>query len=418
MSITERLYYTDSHLREFTARVIGVSPRVSGWAAVTLDRTAFYPTGGGQPSDTGTLNDARVVECIDEEAAGVLHVIHGRAPEVGAEVKGEVDWPRRLEHLQQHTGQHILSQAFVALFNAETRGFRMMEQASEIDIALESPTDERIERAVELANNIIWENRPVHVRQVTREEAATLPLRKDSAREGELRIIEIEGFDLSPCGGIHAQATGEVGNVAVRSWERAKGLTRIEFVAGVRAYADYNRANKTARSVAALFSVGCDEALSAAARLMDEHKQLMRHARTLEEVAVRVEAEELINEAVLQEDNLSLRSDDLKPRSEDSRLIVRTFENRDGEALRRLASSVVTHARTIALLGSRDGETARLVFARSADAKGDMNALMREACALLDGRGGGKPDMAQGGGRKLEKLEEALEAAARLLEQS
>lgn len=404
MSITERLYYNDSHLKEFTARVVSVSPRVSGWAAVTLDRTAFYPTGGGQPSDTGTLGGARVVECIDEEAAGVLHVIHGRAPELGAEVKGEIDWPRRQDHLQQHTGQHILSQAFVALFNAETRGFRMMEQVSEVDVALDNASDDRIERAVELANQIIWENRRVHVRQVTREEAALLALRKDSAREGELRIIEIEGFDLSPCGGTHAQATGEVGVLAVRSWERAKGLTRLEFVAGARAHADYLRANKTARGVAALFSVGREEALSAASRLMDEHKQLMRHARTLEEITVRVEAEELVKEAAPRNDNL--------------KLIVRAFENRDGESLRRLASAIAAHGNTIALLGSRDGETARLVFARSADATGDMNALMREACALLDGRGGGKPDMAQGGGRKLERLAEALETAAHLLDHS
>ena len=260
MSATERLYYEDSHLTEFEARVVSVTERVSGWAAVTLDRTAFYPTGGGQPSDTGTLNEARVVECIDEEAAGVLHIVQGEPLAVGATVRGHVDWPRRLDHIQQHTGQHILSQAFVALYGAETRSFRMMEQASEIDVALDDPTDDRIERGIELANSIVWEDRPVHIRQVTKDEASQLPLRKDSAREGELRVIEIEGFDLSPCGGTHAGRTGEVGVIAVRSWERAKGLTRIEFVAGGRAVADYRRANRTARRVAAMFSVGRDDA--------------------------------------------------------------------------------------------------------------------------------------------------------------
>src|SRR5688572_30740246 len=117
--MTERLYYTDSHLTDFDARVIGVTERVSGWVAVTLDRTAFYPTGGGQPSDTGSLNDTRVIECIETEE-GVLHVLQGRSLTVGSTVKGEVDWPRRLDHIQQHTGQHILSQAFITLFNAET----------------------------------------------------------------------------------------------------------------------------------------------------------------------------------------------------------------------------------------------------------------------------------------------------------
>jgi alanyl-tRNA synthetase len=403
MSITERLYYTDSHLTEFEARVVAVTERVSGWTAVTLDRTAFYPTGGGQPSDTGMLDEARVVECIDAEGEGVLHVLQGRSLSVGENVKGYVDWPRRLDHLQQHTGQHILSQAFVQLLQAETRSFRMMEKASEIDVALSNPSDEFIERAielaVELANKIIWEDRPVRVRQVTKEEAAQLPLRKDSAREGELRVIEIEDFDLSPCGGTHAQRTGEVGIVCVRSWERAKGLLRIEFVAGGRALADYNRANRTARQVAATFSIGRDESLAAVARLMADNKQLLRQVRSLEEVTARVEAEELLKEA--------------EATASGVRLVKRIFDGRDADSLKRVALSIIAHSRAVALLGSRDQETARLVFARSTDAPGDMNALMRAACQTIDGRGGGHPDMAQGGGREVGKLADAIETAAR-----
>ena len=197
MPATERLYYHDSHLIEFEARVVENTERVSGWTAVTLDRTAFYPTGGGQPSDTGTIDDQQVLECIDVEENGVLHVIKGRAPQVGSIVKGRVDWPRRLDHIQQHTGQHILSQALVTLFNAPTRSFRVLSDACEIDVDLKNPSDEAIERAVELANNVIWEDREITIRNVTAEEAAKLPLRKDPARAGELRWIEIEGFDLT-----------------------------------------------------------------------------------------------------------------------------------------------------------------------------------------------------------------------------
>lgn len=405
--MTERLYYNDSHLIEFEARVTSVTERVSGWAAVTLDRTAFYPTGGGQPSDTGVLDEARVVECIDEDEA-VLHVIQGPPLAVGAIVKCSVDWPRRLDHLQQHTGQHILSQAFVKLFNAETRSFRMMEKYSEIDVEFANPSDEMIERtiglAVELANNIIWEDRPVHVRQVTKEEAAQLPLRKDSARDGELRVIEIEDFDLSPCGGTHAQRTGEVGIIAVPSWERAKGLIRLEFVAGNRVASDYDRANRTARNVAALFSAGRDESLAAVTRLLAENKNLLRQVRALEEVTARVEAEEMLSEATLLGDEV--------------RLCAHVFTDRDAESLKRVAQALIAHPKTVALLGSSDPEAARLVFARSADAPGDMNALLREACALVDGRGGGKPDMAQGGGRNVAKLAEAIENAARAIANS
>jgi alanyl-tRNA synthetase len=401
MSATERLYYEDSHLIDFEARVTSVTERVSGWDAVTLDRTAFYPTGGGQPSDTGMLGAARVVECVEVEGLGVLHIIQGQALDVGAVVTGHVDWPRRLDHIQQHTGQHILSQAFVALYGAQTRSFRMMEQVSEIDVALDDPTDDRIERAVELANQIVWENRRVRVRQVSKEEAAQMALRKDSAREGELRIIEIEDFDLSPCGGTHAKRSGEVGLIAARSWERAKGMTRIEFVAGGRALADYRRANRTARSVAAIFGVRRDETPVSAARLLEENKEIMRRIRALEEIAVRVEAEELRRSATGQ-------------RSDGVQIIKQVFEGRDAEGLKHLALALIAHPGTIALLGSRDGDSStRLVFARSTDTGGDMNALMREACAILDGRGGGRADMAQGGGRNTERLAEAIEQAAR-----
>ena len=403
MPATERLYYNDSHLIEFEARVIDKTERVSDWTAVTLDRTAFYPTGGGQPSDTGTLNGLRVVECIDNEAEGVLHVIQGRAPDLGATVQGRIDWSRRLDHMQQHTGQHILSQAFVTLFNAPTRSFRVLDESCEIDVDLANPATDIIERAVELANNVIWEDRPITIHNVTAEEAAQLPLRKDPAREGELRLIEVEGFDLTPCGGTHAYRTGEVGVIAVRHWERAKGLTRIEFVAGVRALADYRRANKTARDVAAFYSAARDDAAKLTSRVLEENKDLHRRLRVLEEIAARVEAEELLRGS-----SPTVR----EGASDATQIITKVFDNRDAESLKQLAQALITHDSVIALLGSKDKDTARLVFARSSDAPGDMNALMKDACEMLDGRGGGKPDMAQGGGKKVSRLEEAIRLAA------
>ena len=419
---TERLYYRDSHLIEFEARVTDQSERVSGWTAVTLDRTAFYPTGGGQPSDTGTLGDARVVECIDDDQYGILHVIQGRAPAVGSTVKGRVDWPRRLDHMQQHTGQHILSQAFISLFNAPTRGFRVLEQSCEIDLELDNPNAASIERAVGLANNVIWEDRSIRIKEVTSAESSDLPLRKEPSREGELRLIEIEGFDLTPCGGTHAYRTGEVGVIVVRSWERANGLTRIEFLAGGRALADYRRANSTARNIAALFSAGRDDAPGLAERMLEENKDLHRRTRALEEVAARVEAEELLGQMVANnasglatEDEVSTTRGSGWVLPSGLRILTKIFDNRDAESLKHLALALIAHTNVIAMLGSRDSEAARLVFARSPDAPGDMNALMREACALLEGRGGGKGDLAQGGGKEASKLEAAIETAARKL---
>src|SRR6266571_3275715 len=297
MSATERLYYNDSRLLEFDARVIDLAKRDDGTVAVTLYRTAFYPTGGGQPNDTGMLGEALVVDCIDEDDKGVLHVIRGPAPQIGDTVHGKIDRLRRLDHLQQHTGQHILSAAFVKLFEAPTRSFRVLEHECEIDVALEDPADERIEQAVDLANQIIWECRPLQIRQVTSQEAESLPLRKEPAREGELRLIEIDEFDLTPCGGTHAKSTGEVGVIAVRSWERAKGLTRIQFMAGVRVLADYRKANRTARDVAAMFSSGREDSLALVARSVEESKKLARRVRELDEIACRVEAEDLLKQA-------------------------------------------------------------------------------------------------------------------------
>jgi alanyl-tRNA synthetase len=398
MPSTERLYYNDSHLIEFDARVVDITERVSGWAGIVLDRTAFYPTGGGQPSDTGTLNGARVVECIDDGENGIIHLVQGIEPALGSEVNGRIDWSRRLDHMQQHTGQHILSQAFVTLFKAPTKSFRVLEHSCEIDVELQNPTDEVIEKAVELANNVIWEDRQITTRNVTSEEAASLPLRKDPAREGELRLIEIDGFDLTPCGGTHAYRTGEVGMIAVRTWERAKGLTRIEFVAGTRALADYRRANKSAREIAALFSTGRDDAPSLAVHMMQENKELGRRVRALEEITAGVEAQELLA--------------GVRTRDDGTRVIAKTFDSKDADGLKKIAHSLIANPRVIALLGSRENETARLVFARSADVADDMNILMRKACALLDGKGGGRPDMAQGGGKNVEKLDEAIRIAA------
>jgi len=229
----------------------------------------------------------------------------------------------------------------------------------------------------------------ITILNVTPEEAAELPLRKESAREGELRLIEIEGFDLTPCGGTHAFRTGEVGLIAVRSWERAKGLTRIEFVAGMRALADYRKANKSAREMAALFSTGRDDAPQLAAQMVEENKELHRRVRVLEEVAATVEAEKLLTTA-------------------DAGIVTEVFDGRDVESLKKLAHALIAKPGTVALLASRDKDTARLVFARSSDAPGDMSVLMREACTMLDGRGGGKPEMAQGGGKRLAEVEETL----------
>ena len=395
--MTERLYFTDSHLLEFTARVVETA-EYEGRPAVVLDRTAFYPTGGGQPNDEGLLGGVRVVDVVESEEGRILHLLGGSL-EPGVEVEGRVDPDRRRDHIQQHTGQHVLSQAFVQLFGAETRGFRMGAESSEIDVDFERATEEQVAAAEALANDVVFRDLPVRIHIVDAAEAARLPLRKESAREGALRVVEVESFDWSPCGGTHAHRTGEIGLIAVRGVERAKKMLRVEFVCGARALADYRRANRTALETARVFSTGRDDGPDHVRRLFDEAKQLRRRVKELSEIASEVEGRRLFAEG--------------EPRA-GYRLVARRLDGRSADELRMVAHKILAEGPALALLASDDGGTARLVFARSDDpalATVDCGALMRSACEALGGRGGGRPDMAQGGGPDASAIDRALESA-------
>ncbi|MGH9848357.1 MAG: alanyl-tRNA editing protein [Blastocatellia bacterium] len=396
--MTTKLYWNDSHLINFSATVEHFLDTGAGRFLV-LNQSAFYPEGGGQPCDIGYVNSAKVTEVTMDDDGRILHRLDGKADfKVGEAVSCAVDWPRRREMMQQHTGQHILSQAFFQLFGAETKGFRIIDHSTEIDLTLEVHPDEiepAIIRAEELANNVVFDNREVRIHEVTPEEASQLPLRKESFVADCIRVIEIADYDWSPCGGTHAKRTGEVGLIAVRSWERAKKMTRVHFVCGSRALRDYRVASKTAEAIALKFSVGREEAEPAVARLFDENKRLLRRVRELAELAAKTEAQELI-EAAEAIDGL--------------RIVSRVFEDRDVEELKLLAHRLVDADGVVALLAAKENGMARLVFARSANLpnSADMNSLMRAACERLGGRGGGKPDFAQGGGSKTHELNSAL----------
>lgn len=406
--MTEKLYWYQPHLTHFAARVTDFRLEKKR-SLVMLDRTSFYPTGGGQPCDIGMIAQYKVTEVEMADDGSIWHWLDGDVDlTIGKEVECEVDWQRRREMTQQHTGQHILSQAFFQLFGAETCGFRITDRTTEIDLALELAPNEiekAIVRAEELANGIVFDNREIRIHEVTPAEAVKLPLRKESFISDCIRVIEIANYDWSPCGGTHAQRTGEVGLIAVRGWERAKKMTRVHFVCGVRALKDYRAANKTAEAVAAKFSVGRDEAETAVTRLIDDNKRLSRRTRELAEFAAKAEATELI------------QSTTATGKGNGTRIIEKIFEDRDFEEVKliahRLTDGLNGEVSVIALLAAREGEMIRLVFARSANFAGsvppaDMNALMKIACECLGGRGGGKPDFAQGGGTKVSEFSAAM----------
>ena len=373
-----RLYYTDAHLTMFSATVVE-SLTLEGRPVVVLDRTAFYPTSGGQPHDTGLLGETPVVDVVDLEDGRVAHVLE-RGLEAGKTTEGRIDWPRRFDHMQQHTGQHILSAAFEHVCGARTVSFHLGSAASTIDLA--SAVDAGFVAAAEdEANRVVWEDRAVTVRFVSAEEASTLPLRKEPVRSGTLRLVDVDGFDLSACGGTHVTRTGAVGVIAVAGWERFKGGTRVEFACGGRALARFRALRDAVAGSVQALSVLPNELPSAIARLQADARAQKQHARRLLEQLVPYEAAELA------ERRQPVRA---------GFAVVEVVADRDVQSLKALAAAIATRDDHVAVLVGADAPSA-LVVARGAAVALDARELLRDLTARFGGKGGGKPDLAQGG---------------------
>lgn len=403
--MTERLYYTDSYLRSFTARVVERLDS-NGQPAVILDRSAFYPDGGGQPSDRGWLNQTPVVDVLTRVTDdAVVHVL--AAPEPADQVTGVVDGVRRFDLMQQHTGQHILSQAFIHTCDAETVSFHLnpdpREGALTIDLNTAALTPQEFDRAEEFANTIVYENRPVTARFVNNEELATLPLRKPPKVDQAIRLVEIEGFDWSGCGGTHVARTGEVGLIKIVKLERRGAETRVEFRCGRRAWHDYRHKHQLISQVAADLTTGFGEIDQAIGRLQAEAKAARKQLAEAEARLQQYEAQDLLRAS--------------EPHG-DFGLIVQTWANRDAAYLKRMASLLAAQPRTVALLGAT-GTALALVFARSKDLPVDLAKLLKETAAQLGGKGGGSPDFAQAGGPAVSevRLQAALAEARNQLAQ-
>jgi alanyl-tRNA synthetase len=402
--MTHRLYYNDPYLREFDATVLGVVER-DGRTVVTLDRTAFYPTSGGQPFDTGTLGGVPVVEVVDEDDGTIAHIIDAaRSPggelTPGLTLHGRIDWERRFDHMQQHTGQHVLSAAFDKLLGVRTVSFHLGAASATIDLAREvSAVD--IAAAETEANRIVWEDRDVAIRYADAEEAARLPLRKESLREGTLRLIDVRDCDLSACGGTHVARTGAIGIVAVASWERFKGGQRVEFLCGSRALARFRDLRETTAASVRLLSVLPDELPAAIERLQVETKEHKRARAALHVDLVRYRAEEL----ALTAEPITMAIDGpasadvgrLNRRTPDDVRVVAQMVDADAVALKALASAIATKPGFVVVLVSESTPTL-IVIARSADVLVSASAVLGALTARFGGRGGGKPDLAQGGG--------------------
>ena len=393
--MTDRLYYNDSFLYEFDANVLDVRELKregahSTWG-VKLDRTAFYPTSGGQPFDLGVMRaqsrsgvslEAPVEDVFEDEQGEVWHRI-GKVLPPGAEIRGFIDTNRRRDHMQQHTGQHLLSAAFVRLLNVNTVSFHLGEEISTIDLDVQSVSRDDLMRVERLANEVIAEDRPIAIRYASRTEAQSMGVRKLPDREGTIRLIDIQDFDLNACGGTHSRTTGQIGGLLLRRTEKVKQGMRLEFACGLRAGKLARRDFEILSEAAGLYPCAPSDLPSNIGKQREELRQTQKgQAKVLEELA------ELKSAQLLRETPADTTG---------RKFIVHTFDDRDASFIKLLGQKLTrSGSGVIALLASSQASPA-LVFARSSDVSSDIGSLLRELVAAAGGRGGGGKDFAQGG---------------------
>jgi len=409
--MTDRLYYHDSFLYEFDAEVIenraanAPAPR----SAVVLDRTAFYPTSGGQACDTGWIVSAanplqrlQVEEVAEVDDGAILHfVATDMLVQKGSRVHGSIDVDRRRDHMQQHSGQHVLSAAFVRLFEMPTVSFHMGAESCSIDLDTKNLTAAQVETAEALANDVISQSRRVEIRFVTQEEASSLGLRKLPPAEREkLRLIDIQDFDLTACGGTHVTSTGQIGCILLRKTEKVRQGWRVEFVCGKRAVATARRDFATLTEAAGLCSGHIWELPQQVRKLLEESRSSRKSREQLLEEIADLQATQLLAAT---------------PDTASRKVIVRSYADRDLNFVKLLGQRLTRQSGVVVALLASTSAPAALVFAQSAGQPFDMGALMKEALAQLGGRGGGSKDMAQGGPAQIDQFERVLgELAAKL----
>lgn len=396
--MTARLFYDNPYLQSFEASVIEMGTDTDHMPFVILDRTAFYPTGGGQPCDTGTLSGVEVLE-VEESEGRIIHKLAQPLPSDTSQVEGKVDWQQRFDHMQQHAGQHLLSAAFEQLYDAETFGFHMGKETVTVDIARFPVSPIEIAAVEQLVNQIIFDNRSITAAFIDPAEISRLPLRKPPSVTENIRIVAVDDFDYSPCGGTHPSRTGAIGLVKVLAWEKYKAGTRVEFVCGSRAVAAMDKKQQLLRELGRLLGTGDNELFASASRLFHDRKELERTLQDAKQSLLEYEARELL-ERTRQVGSL--------------RITLEVFENRTIQELQRLAGLLTKTPDRVALLAS-GGDKTSLVFAKGEKVSVSMTDLLKSVLPLIDGKGGGNASLAQGGGNASGNPRYLLDEALRLL---
>ncbi|MDY0092541.1 MAG: DHHA1 domain-containing protein [Candidatus Vecturithrix sp.] len=389
--MTRKLYHHNQYQRTFSSVVVEAR-EIDGRPGVILEQTAFYPTSGGQPHDTGTLNGVPVIDVLEDEQQQIIHFL--TQPLRTGSVEGQINWERRFDHIQQHTGQHLLSQAFKQTCNAETMSFHLGEESATIDVNIAGIEPEALIAVERLANRIIYENRDVLAHIVTKNELDRFPVRKPPTVDAHIRILEIKDFDYSPCGGTHCSKTGEIGVIKITKAENYKGGIRIHFLCGTRALRDYQQKTIVVKQLSEIMSSGEADLPAHVEKLQEDAKNLRREYHHLTQQLLEYEANTLAAE---------------RERCGEIWVLTRLFEDRNPKDLKILAAKILEQSpETVVLFGATFEGKASLLFQRSQALSFHMGQLMQTACEIINGRGGGQPQQAQGGGTETDKLEEAL----------
>jgi len=392
---TRRLYLYQPYLTEFQANVLRSLPYESHYAVV-LDQSAFYPTSGGQMHDTGTINGIDVIDVVEENEE-IIHIVESTVRTGKANC--QINWQRRFDFMQQHTGFHILARSFLKVTGARTLSSHLGEEISTIDVDLKEISEEQIREVEDLAHQIIFEDRKVTAYWTKPADVDENLLRKELTDRDKIRLVEIEDFDVDPCGGTHVSSTGQVGLVKIIHWEKIRGYLRLEFYAGYRAIRDYQKKWLINSQITNLLSTGEDDFVAAIRKVQAESKQLVKRNRKLAEQNISYEARELVQQA----------------QEQGKKVITILFENRELSEVRYLAKQAVKFGEVWALFGLND-DKAHLIFARSDKFEYNLNELVKQVAHLIEGRGGGRPNFVEIGGPKKAALEDTLNCARVIVE--
>ena len=396
--MNNRLYYKDPYLKEFRSKILE-KIKIGNKSAFILENTCFYPTSGGQPNDLGFIQNVPILDVIEDKEK-IIHILENDLDmEYGDEISGKIDWKRRFDHMQHHTGQHILSAAFEKLWDADTVSFNLGEEICSIDILKNTISSEEIRKVEELTNDIVLRNFPIESYFIEKNMARKFNLRKVPPQKGKIRIVEIKDFDICACCGTHCRYTGEVGLLKILKWENKGTKIRIDFICGKRSLKDYFWKNELVRNLSNQLTIKDTELGKVIEKMLEERKDNRKRLRDYKEKLQEYKVNQLISESTKNNEGL--------------KIIKKIFEQESFQEIKELLQKCINSEENLMIFAGieNQNEGPKIMFACSRKLEYNMNQLIKEAGKLIDGRGGGAPNFAQAGGKCAEGMEDALNYA-------